>query len=163
MFGGILGKKKEGGKALSDEETSSQISNEIADGEFLTLVGGLDEDNDAPLTEEVDAVLTRTFSSPSVAALTAPTTDTVAPATTTTDPPSTTTTQYYGHPLTTAQAAALMPLLPSSCADYTDNDVVVQPVQEGHIWNATVIPDVFFIDDATLRRGLNKRDFDLDH
>ena len=52
---------------------------------------------------------------------------------------------FYGNPLSAKDAAAEMP----------DGN-------EGLIWNATVIPNMFFVD-GKLRHGLNRKDFDLDN
>lgn len=51
---------------------------------------------------------------------------------------------FYGHPLSPEKAAEEMPM-----------------GVEGLEWNATIIPDAFFVD-GKLRRGLNKKDFDLE-
>ena len=128
MFG--LGKRSDVSKSSGDDETSSQVSNDaesplqedVADGEFLTLVNALEEPS-PPLAAEIRASIRKSFSTLSDADG-----------------------GYYGHPLTAEQAATEM------------------PAQEGKGlgWFATVIPDVFFVD-GKLRRGLNKKDFDIDN
>lgn len=51
----------------------------------------------------------------------------------------------YGHPLTPEEAAKRMP-----------------PSNEGFSYHATIIPDEYFVD-GKLKKGLNQRDFDVEH
>lgn len=52
---------------------------------------------------------------------------------------------WYGHPLSVADAHEQVP-----------------PGDDGLVWHATVVPDVYLVD-GKLKRGLNRRDFDPEH
>ena len=111
----------------SDEETLSQLSSEVpqdlADGELLTLVNALEDSVAIPLAAEITSSLRQSFSNIS---------DVGSGG-------------FYGQPLSPEHAAAEMPV----------GDL-------GLKWNATVIPNEFFVD-GKLLPGLNTKDFDLDN
>ena len=118
--------RKADSKVSSDDETSSDTKSDVADGEWLTLVEGLEEPP-APLAEEICTSIRQSFGDLAET--------TIAETTTGQD-------GFYGYPLSPEKAAEEMPF-----------------GNEGHVWNCTIIPDVFFVD-GKLRKGLNKKDFD---
>lgn len=120
-----------------DDDVLSIASNDVADGEFLTLVNSLEEPA-APLMEEIQSSIRQSFAN----------LDDISGSMDAGSSTSMGGGDIYGKPLTVEQASKEMP---PKC----DGD----PHQQGQLWYATVVPDVFLVD-GKLRRGLNKKDFD---
>ena len=104
----------------------------LADGELRQLMESANEDS-APLPPRIEMAITREISVESHLKI-----------------DSLTDQACYGHPLSVAEAQALMPVV--------DDD----EHQQGLIWHAWIIPDDFLVH-GKLKRGLNARDFDLVH
>lgn len=124
-----------GSAASAADETASFATSDLADGEWLTLVESLEETS-PPLAEEMSREIKRTFSEA---------------------PSNTKAGGIYGQPLSVQEAQERMPLPASN----DNNNNTSNNQNEGLVWNATVIPDAFFVD-GKLKRGLNPKDFDID-
>ena len=136
------GSKSDEADASTASSSSGGLSSEAntTNGEILQLLKSAEEDS-LPLTAHVKAALTHQLSkSSSFLELDALSEheDTATPS------------SWYGHRLTQEEANVMVP--PVALNDGNEG---------GLVWYATIIPDAFFAN-GKLKRGLNKRDFDLD-
>eukprot|EP00977_Amphora_coffeiformis_P001042 scaffold220_cov169-Amphora_coffeaeformis.AAC.22 len=137
-------------KACSDEDEAETLSlddtkSDVADGEWRTLVDGLEEPPAPGVDEMCTSKILQSFGDLPEAETTTTLGSTATSSTTTSSIRGLDT--FYGHPLSPEQAAKEMPV--------TDKNTL-----QGHVWDCTIIPNGFFDTNGKLCKGLNPKDFD---